>query len=47
MQDTCKLMISGQKVQECDTTKMLRESKLVTKDCFGFASQDDSSNTAG
>ena len=25
-----------------DTTKMPKEPKLVTKDCFGSASQDDS-----
>jgi hypothetical protein len=33
-------------VAECDATKMPRELMLVTKDCFGFASQDDSSNAA-
>ena len=33
--------------EECDATKMLREQKPVTIDCFGFASQDDSSNADG
>ena len=30
-----------------DTTKMPKDMELGKKDCFGFASQDDSSNVAG
>ncbi|MGZ8511307.1 MAG: hypothetical protein ACXWWA_13055, partial [Chitinophagaceae bacterium] len=45
------MLNSGQNVQDpiaigCDATKMLRDLKLVTKDCFGFASQDDSPKDA-
>jgi hypothetical protein len=42
-----KCSIELPNVQECDATKMPRELKPVTKDCFGSASQDDSSTTAG
>jgi hypothetical protein len=35
------LLICVTIVEECDATKMLRELKLVIKDCFGFASQGE------
>ena len=38
--------ISEQNPEGCDATKMPKDLKLGTKDCFGFASQDDS-NTFG
>lgn len=41
------MLNSEQNDEVSDTTKMLRELKFVKKDCFGFASQDDSSNADG
>ena len=41
------MLKSEQKDKWSVATKMLRDIKLATKDCFGVASQDDSSNAVG